>query len=178
LESIDLKNKQLKAKREENMQNLLTWACLTGTGIAAVCLVGCATMEPSKSAVSKAPFGATPGGETVDIYTLRNANGVEAKICNYGGIVVSLKTADKNGNLDDVVLGYDTLAEYIKETPYFGCLVGRYGNRIAKGKFALNGKEYTLATNNYPNALHGGLKGFDKVVWGATPKETPAGPAL
>ena len=160
------------------MQNLYTWACLTGAGIAAACLVGCTTVEPSAKAISKTPFGTTPTGEKVDIYTLRNVNGMEAKICNYGGIVVSLKTPDKNGNMGDVVLGYDTLAEYIKESPYFGCLVGRYGNRIAKGKFSLNGKEYTLATNNYPNALHGGLKGFDKVVWSAAPKETPAGPAL
>jgi aldose 1-epimerase len=82
------------------------------------------------------------------------------------------------GKLGDVVLGYDSLAEYLKETPYFGCLVGRYGNRIAKGRFTLDGKEYTLATNNGPNALHGGIKGFDKVVWDAKPSMTKAGPTL
>jgi aldose 1-epimerase len=92
--------------------------------------------------------------------------------------VQSLKVPDKKGQFGDVVLGYDTLAEYEKETPYFGCLVGRYGNRIAKGKFTLNGKEYTLATNNPPNALHGGIKGFDKVVWQAHAYQSPQGPAL
>jgi aldose 1-epimerase len=109
---------------------------------------------------------------------LRNAQGAEAKITNYGGIVVSLKVPDREGRMGDVVLGYDTLDEYIKSNPYFGCLVGRYGNRIAKGRFTLNGKEYTLATNNGPNHLHGGLKGFDKVVWEAKPSVSNAGPAL
>src|SRR5438067_13746350 len=84
---------------------------------------------------------------------------------NYVGLVVSMSTPDRNVQMSDVVLGYDTLAEYLKETPYFGALIGRYGNRIAKGKFTLNGQQYTLATNNGPNALHGGLKGFDKVLW-------------
>jgi len=114
----------------------------------------------------------------VDLYTLRNAKGVEARITNYGGIVVSLKVPDKQGTLGDVVLGYDTLAEYIKESPYFGCLVGRYGNRIAKGKFTLDGKEYQLAVNNGPNHLHGGIKGFDKVVWEARPIQNQPEPSL
>ncbi len=100
------------------------------------------------------------------------------KISNYGGIVTAFKVADRTGQMGDVVLGYDQLAGYIASTPYFGALVGRYANRIAKGKFTLDGKEYTLATNNGPNALHGGIKGFDKVVW--TPKilATPEGAAL
>ena len=83
----------------------------------------------------------------------------------YGGTVVSLKVPDKNGKLGDVVLGYDSLGGYLTNSPYFGALIGRYGNRIAKGKFTLDGVEYTLATNNPPNHLHGGVKGFDKVVW-------------
>jgi aldose 1-epimerase len=118
--------------------------------------------------VDRKPFGTMPDGTQIYEFTLRNSRGMEAKILNYGGIVTSLKTPDRNGQLADVVLGYDNLASYIKDTPYFGAMIGRYGNRIAKGKFTLNGKEYSLAVNNGPNALHGGLKGFDKVVW--TPK--------
>jgi aldose 1-epimerase len=117
--------------------------------------------------VTSLPFGKTPEGKEVSIYTLTNSMGVEARILTYGGIVVSLKVPDQNGVLGDVVLGYDTLADYIKANPYFGCLVGRYGNRIAKGKFTLNGAVYNLATNNFGHHLHGGLKGFDKVVWTA-----------
>jgi aldose 1-epimerase len=129
-------------------------------------------------AISKAPFGKTPEGVSVDIYTLRNRKGMEARIATYGGIVVSLNTPDKAGKFDDVVLGYEHLDDYIKRNPYFGALVGRYGNRIAKGKFTLNGKKYALPINNGVNHLHGGVKGFDKVVWEAKPMETPEGPAL
>jgi len=103
----------------------------------------------------------------VDLYTLTNANGVEMKVTNYGGIVTSLKVPDKYRNLGDVVLGYDNLQDYVKSNPYFGCIVGRYGNRIGKAKFTLNGVGYTLAKNNGDNSLHGGIKGFDKVVWDA-----------
>jgi len=124
------------------------------------------------------PFGKTPDGAEVSIYTLKNSKGVEARIMDYGGIVVSLKVPDQKGALGDVVLGYDNLADYIKATPYFGALIGRYGNRIAKGKFTLNGAEYTLATNNIGNHLHGGIKGFDKVVWNAKSVEGKAGSAL
>ncbi len=118
------------------------------------------------------PFGKTPDGEQVELYTLTNANGVKTEIMTYGGIVVSLEVPDRKGNLDDVVLGYDNLGGYVENNPYFGALVGRYGNRIDKGKFTLNGKEYTLAVNNGPNHLHGGLKGFDKVVWDAEKVQT------
>jgi len=132
-------------------------------------LAGCASHPQNQAGqVSRKPFGTTKNGIAVDLFTLRNKNGAEAKISNYGGLVVSLKVPDRTGKLGDVVLGYDTLDGYLKETPYFGALIGRYGNRIAKGKFTLDGNQYTLATNNYPNALHGGVKGFDKVVW--TPK--------
>jgi aldose 1-epimerase len=127
--------------------------------------------------ISKQPWGAADG-KAVDLYTLKNSKGSVVKISNYGGIVTSVLVPCKMGKFGDVVLGYDTLAEYVKETPYFGCLVGRYGNRIAKGKFTLDGKEYTLATNNGPNALHGGIKGFDKVVWDAKPAMTKPGPSL
>lgn len=143
----------------------------------AVGLAGCATRTTSSPRISKAPFG-TVDGQAVDLYTLCNSKGAEARISNYGGIVVSLKVPDRNGNLGDVVLGYDNLAGYLKETPYFGCLVGRYGNRIAKGKFKLNGVTYTLAVNNGPNALHGGLKGFDKCVWQASTRDGTDGPQL
>src|SRR5215469_6568567 len=129
--------------------------------------------------VGRAPFGRTPEGQEVEIYTLRNANGLEARIMTYGGIVVSLKTPDKSGQVDDIVLGYDSLDEYVKRNPYFGALIGRYGNRIAQGKFSLNGKTYSLAQNNgTKNHWHGGHKGFDKVVWKAKPIDSSNGPAL
>lgn len=124
------------------------------------------------------PFGKTKDGTPVNLYTLTNSKGMEARITNYGGLVVSLRVPDRNGKLGDVVLGYDTLAEYIHSSPYFGALIGRYGNRIAKGKFSLDGKNYTLAINNEPNALHGGLKGFDKVAWSAKPVAGKEGQAL
>jgi aldose 1-epimerase len=117
-------------------------------------------------------------GKPVEIYTLKNAGGVEAAITNYGGIVVSLKTPDRSGKFADVVLGFDSLDGYLKEHPYLGAIIGRYGNRIAKGRFKLNGVEYKLATNNGANALHGGLKGFDKVVWTAKEVSSPDSPAL
>ena len=111
------------------------------------------------------PFGKTPDGQVVQMVTLANRSGVEAKIITYGGIIVSLKVPDRNGKLDDVVLGFDNLEDYITKSPYFGAITGRYANRIAGGKFTLDGTEYTLARNNGPNHLHGGIKGFDKVVW-------------
>ncbi len=150
---------------------------LAGT-LMALGLAGCSTVSRSSSKGVPEPFGIAPDGTPVELYTLRNAAGVEARICTYGGIVVSLKVPDRAGQLGDVVLGYDTLAGYLKESPYFGCLVGRYGNRIAKGRFTLDGVEYTLATNNYPNHLHGGVNGFDKRVWKAVSAEGPEGPRL
>lgn len=114
----------------------------------------------------------------MELYTLTNNSGVSTKITNYGGIVLTLNVPDKSGQLGDVVLGYDTVAEYLKASPYFGALIGRYGNRIAQAKFSLNGVEYALAKNDGPNSLHGGIKGFDKVVWQAKTSDSPAGPAL
>src|SRR5437588_3666728 len=128
--------------------------------------------------VKKESFGNTSDGEGVDIYTLTNSHGVEAKIMNYGGIVTSLKIPDRNGKLDDVVLGFNNLDAYLKHNPYFGAIIGRYGNRIAKGRFKLNGVEYKLAVNNGENHLHGGIKGFDKVVWNARVLRVPHAAAL
>jgi aldose 1-epimerase len=124
-------------------------------------------------------FGKLADGRVVQVFTLTNKSGVEARILDYGGIVVSLKVPDRAGLMGDVVLGFDNLGDYLTKSPYFGCLVGRFGNRIAGGKFCLNGKTYTLALNNNDiNSLHGGLVGFDKVVWNAAPAMTPNGPAL
>jgi len=119
------------------------------------------------SSVRKEDFGKADG-QSVALYTLTNRNGAEARITTYGGIVVSLKVPDRNGKLDDIVLGYDTLNDYLKGSSYFGALIGRYGNRIGNGRFTLDGAEYKLAVNNGENHLHGGIKGFDKVVWNAT----------
>lgn len=122
--------------------------------------------------IKKDLFGTTPDGMPVDIYTLAIANGLKARIMTYGAIIVALEAPDRHGNFADVTLGYDSLAGYIANNPYFGAVVGRYGNRIANGRFKLNGVEYQLATNNGPNHLHGGVKGFDKVVWQAEPVQT------
>ena len=117
--------------------------------------------------IDKIQFGETMDGTGVDQFILSNNNGMEVRIITYGGIITSWTAPDKNGDYKDIVLGYNTLAEYEAETPYFGALIGRYGNRIAKGKFSLDNQEYTLAVNNGVNHLHGGLKGFDKVIWDA-----------
>ena len=141
-------------------------------------LAGCIAPEPPPSPIPKAPFGLTPDGQAVDLYLLRNHSGAEARIMTYGGIVVSLKVPDKNGQLGDVVLGYDNLDSYVKNSPYFGAMIGRYGNRIARGRFKLDGNPYKLATNNYPNALHGGFKGFDKRVWVGEGRDSSDGQQL
>jgi aldose 1-epimerase len=120
------------------------------------------------SKVNIRPFGRTPSGETVDIYTLTNSKGMEAAISTYGGVVVSLKVPDRTGALGDVVLGFDRFEGYLKPPPYFGAIVGRYGNRIAHGTFTLDGVQYTLARNNGENSLHGGIRGFDKRLWTVT----------
>jgi aldose 1-epimerase len=103
----------------------------------------------------------------VELFTLTNAHGIEVRLTNYGGIITSLKTPDRSGRFDDIVLGYESLSGYLHNSPYFGAIVGRYGNRIAKGRFTLDGTVYRLAVNNGPNSLHGGIRGFDKVVWNA-----------
>src|ERR1035438_6237931 len=163
------------------MQTNHQWLQILSASLAAAALVGCTTtsLTPNQGAqISVKPFGPPQNGIAVDLFTLRNKKGVEAAICNYGGLVISLKVPNRAGRFGDVVLGYDKLADYIKDTPYFGAMIGRYGNRIAKGEFTLDGKEYTLAINNGPNALHGGLKGFDKVVWEPKILARSEGPSL
>jgi aldose 1-epimerase len=168
METFDPKNNNQLEGKMKALKRLLTPA--TGLLII-VLLAGCGrAVTPS---VQKSPFGKTADGAAVDLYTLTNRNGVEAKITNYGGIVVSLKVPDRKGIMGDVVLGFDSLSSYTAKNPFFGCLVGRYGNRIAKGAFTLDGAAYKLAKNNGPNHLHGGLKGFDKVVWTAEPVQEP-----
>ncbi|PJJ59598.1 aldose epimerase family protein [Hymenobacter chitinivorans] len=135
------------------------------------------------AAPTSASFGKTSDGTEVQLYTLTNAHGLKATISTYGGIVTSLLVPDKAGTLGDVVLGFDNVSgyqspEYQKAGPYFGALIGRYGNRIAKGQFTLEGQQYTLAKNNGPNHLHGGLKGFDKVIWQAEPGTSAQGQSL
>ncbi|MDZ7374308.1 MAG: galactose mutarotase [candidate division KSB1 bacterium] len=119
--------------------------------------------------VTRGIFGKMPDGRAVEFFDLVNPNGLKARIITYGAIVVSLEVPDREGKLGDIVLGYDKLEKYLADSPYFGAIVGRYGNRIAKGRFVLDGVEYQLATNDGPNHLHGGLKGFDKVVWEGSP---------
>jgi aldose 1-epimerase len=117
--------------------------------------------------VQKEDFGKNQFGDAVDLFTLTNATGVTVRIMNHGGTIVSLETPDKDGKPADIVLGHDTAADYADGGPYFGAAVGRFANRIKDGTFTLDGTDYTLAQNNGPNALHGGLRGFDKVVWDA-----------
>jgi aldose 1-epimerase len=142
-------------------------AIVSGKGVSAA----------AKAGIEKVKWGEADGKE-VDLYTLTNRNGLVAKITNYGAIVVELHVPDRTGQMGDVALGYDNLADYIKKTPYFGATVGRVGNRIANAQFELDGKTYKLAANNGTNHLHGGKKGWDKVVWTAEPSETPKGPSL
>lgn len=121
--------------------------------------------------IQKTPFGTTPTGQQVDLYTLTNANGLELGIITWGGTCTFLKVPDREGNLGDILLGHDSLAGYLTHDtcPYFNALIGRYGNRIGKGKFSIDGTDYTLATNNDENHLHGGDVGFDQKVWSAKP---------
>jgi aldose 1-epimerase len=128
--------------------------------------------------LKKSTFGKTKDGQPVDLYTLTNGAGMEVAITNYGGVVVSIKVPDRNGKFADVALGFDTFDGYLNNTPFFGALVGRYGNRIAKARFTLDGHEYHLAPNDNGNSLHGGLKGFDKRVWKAKDVSTKEVPAL
>ena len=125
------------------------------------------TSQKAAARIDKRAFGKLTDGTTVDIYTLKNSNGLEVEITNYGGAVVALRTPDRRGRMVDIVLGYDELSGYVADTSYFGALIGRYANRIAGASFKLNGVEYQLAKNNGPNHLHGGVRGFNKVVWQA-----------
>ena len=137
--------------------------------LVAVSMISCNNQKSKenmemKKGITKASFGNADGKE-VFLYTLTNSNGDQVKISTYGGVVTSWVSPDKNDKRSSIVLGFDSLSGYLAKPPYFGALIGRYGNRIAKGKFKIDGTEYTLATNDGPNHLHGGNKGFDKVVW-------------
>src|SRR5438067_311204 len=136
------------------------------------------SLAEAKSKMHKQTFGKTEEGQQVDLYTLTNKNGVEVAITNYGGTVVSWKVPDRNGQVADVVLGYDNVKDYEAGKAYFGATVGRYANRIAHGKFTLNGTTYTLAKNDGENHLHGGIKGFSKRVWTAKDVSGSNGQAL
>ena len=146
--------------------------------IALVFIMGAWQTAEGKPRLKKSLFGKTADGTDVYLYTLTNKRGAEVSITTYGARVVTLKVPDRNGKIGDVVLGYDNLDGYMKDTAYFGSVPGRYANRIAHGKFTLDGKTYTLPLNDGPNSLHGGTKGFDKRVWSARDVSTPAADAL
>ncbi len=136
------------------------------------------TETKRKSRIMKSSFGQTADGRQVDLYTLVNSNGIRVRVMTHGAVVVSLEVPDRDGRLADVALGFDDMGGYLSDPPYFGAIVGRYGNRIAHGRFTLDGAEYALAQNNGENHLHGGLKGFDKVIWEAEEVEGSDDPAL
>lgn len=134
--------------------------------------------EDSKATVTEKLFGTMPDGTKIQEFTMTNANGLEMKVITYGGIIRSLKTPNKEGELEDIVLGYADLQAYLDENPFFGAIIGRYGNRIAKGKFNLDSVDYQLAQNNIGNHLHGGEKGYDKVVWTGKPQQSDSAAVL
>ena len=131
------------------------------------------SVEKPKMTIEKTGYGTLPDGRKADLFTLTNAKGMRVTLTNYGAITVGVEVPDRHGILCDVTLGYDTLKGWLASTSYFGATVGRYANRIAKGKFTLEGQAYTLAVNNGENALHGGLVGFNRVLWDAVPVESP-----
>jgi aldose 1-epimerase len=141
---------------------LFTSAVMVSVGMAQE-----AAMSKRKPEVRKDSFGKTGDGRPVDLYTLTNSKGLEVRAMTYGGIIVSLRVPDKNGKLGDIVLGHETLDGYLVNPPYFGVIVGRYANRIANATFTLDGAKYTLAKNDGPNSLHGGVNGFNKQIWEA-----------
>jgi len=141
---------------------------------AAALLASCKSVDKgARGSVTVQEFGKLPNGETAQLFILKNRNGVETAITNYGGIIVTLKTYDAKGLLADVALGFETLAGYLRPHPYFGAIIGRYGNRIGKARFTLDGVTYTLAKNDGENSLHGGVEGFDKKLWKARTESGP-----
>lgn len=151
--------------------------------VAGCCLMlagmsGCGDNKTSSNAAAPAIFGTLHDGRNAMLYTLRNKNGLETAITNFGGIVISLRVPDRKGALEDIVLGYDSLRQYEADRSYFGAIVGRYGNRIGNAKFTLDGSEYTLAANDGGNHLHGGLRGFNKVLWTVDEKRSVPGRSL
>jgi aldose 1-epimerase len=149
-------------------------AALVGAIACAAFLMGTATADAGN--IEKRDFGKLPDGTPVFEYTLTNAKNMSVGVLNYGGIITSIKVPDRGGNVDNVVLGFRSIDDYAAKNPYFGVITGRYANRIADAKFALDGKQYTLAANNGPNSLHGGVKGFDKQIWQV--KELPGGDSV
>jgi aldose 1-epimerase len=135
-------------------------------------------MKAPAAGIIKEPFGALPDGREVELYLLTNENNTQVSITTYGGIVTSVTVPDRNGRIADVVFGFDDLDGYLASHPYFGAIIGRYGNRIARGSFALDGRSYELARNDNGNHLHGGIAGFDKALWRAAPHFHPDGPRL
>jgi aldose 1-epimerase len=165
---------------------LLLWAFLAGScspnivseqGTGQARTQGASAKALGKGSIQKALFGHTAEGVDVHLYTLTNQNGLQVKITDYGATVTSLLTPDKKGSLGDVVLGFDSLAHYFSRR-FYGSAVGRFSNRIAKAAFTLDGRTYALVANNGPNHIHGGVVGFDKVVWAAEESQTTVGPAL
>ncbi len=148
---------------------------IVGAAVAAATLAAQTGARRNAASVARSATSAQADGKRIDMFTLTNAHGIEVKAISYGGIITSLKTPDRNGHLGDIVLGFDTPDGYLQPHPFFGAIVGRYGNRIAKGSFTLDGHAYPLVKNNGPNHLHGGTKGFDKVVWDAETFEKPEG---
>ena len=155
----------------------ITFAVLTVL-VAGMAIAAAQQKTEVKPGLKMESFGKTADGQEVQLFTLTNKNGVEARITNFGGIVVSLKTPDRKGQLADIVLGYDDVKGYEGDTAFFGALIGRYGNRIAKGQFTLNGKTYQIPLNDGPNALHGGPNAFNKKVWTAKDVSTHSTPML
>ena len=151
-------------------RRMKSWLCLISLVAAAGCSAPPSTTPPPTTSagpvVKREAFGSVAGRQ-VEQLTLTNKNGVEVRAITYGGIITSIKAPDRAGATGDIVLGFDSIDGYLGGHPYFGAIVGRYGNRIAKGRFTIDSQEYTLATNNGPNHLHGGIKGFDKQIWGA-----------
>lgn len=150
----------------KQLNPLLLWSC------SLLALTAPASIAAPRLEVTKAPFGTLADGQKVDVYTLTNSKGAQVRILNYGGIIQSIKVPDNRGRIGDVLLGFDTLDGYVKDTTYQGAIAGRYANRIAKGRFTLDGQTYKLATNNGTNHLHGGNKGFNTKVWQARPIRT------
>lgn len=134
--------------------------------------------QAAPAGVTQKPFGTLADGGKATLFTLTNSKGMRVEITNYGATVTSIYAPDRKGNLGDIALGFETLDDYVKKSPYIGSTIGRYGNRIAKGQFSIDGKKYQVAVNNSPNHLHGGVRGFDKRIWKATPGKSKNGPTL
>jgi aldose 1-epimerase len=162
------------SRREHSGTTLAGWLlllfCLLWTSL--VWAFPPTSLELDLLSVTKKPFGNLPDGKAVDLYTLTNAHGIKIQVMTYGGVIVSLNITYRHGESGDIVLGYDHLQGYLAKSPYFGAIVGRFGNRIKDARFVLDGREYHLGKNNPPNTLHGGFKGFDKVLWQARPFQT------